>query len=176
MPTAMIGQNPLCDGQVLIEGEVLMALGTYRQQKLSDAEAGGLLLGFRRGPHLHVTACTQPFPADKRTRTSFNRGCAGHAEIAYKRWRASQERMDYLGEWHSHPEAKASPSGIDLREWRKLLGDRRDALFFLVVGIDRHWFGVGMQTRIEPISMRRAGDEPLQAPTFAAHDENCSHR
>lgn len=176
MPTAMIGQNPLCDGQVLIEGEVLIALDTYRQHKSSDAEAGGLLLGFRRGSHLHVTACTQPFPADKRTRTSFKRTCAGHAEIAYTRWRTSQERMDYLGEWHSHPEAKASPSGIDLREWRKLLGDRRDALFFLIVGINKHWFGIGMQSRIEPMSMRSAGNEQLQAATSAARDENCSHR
>lgn len=172
----MIGQNPLYDGQVLIEGEVLMALGTYRQQKLSDAEAGGLLLGFRRGPHLHVTTCTQPFPADKRTRTSFKRGCAGHAAIAYKRWRASQERMDYLGEWHSHPETQASPSGIDLREWRKLLEDRRDALFFLIVGIDRHWYGVGMQSRIEPIAMRSAGNELLQASMDAAHGENRRRR
>jgi integrative and conjugative element protein (TIGR02256 family) len=161
----MIGQNPLCNGQVLIEGEVLKTLDTYRQHKSSDAEAGGLLLGFRRGPHLHVTACTQPFPADGRTRTSFKRACAGHAEIAYKRWRTSQERMDYLGEWHSHPEAKAYPSGIDLREWRKLLGDRHDALFFLIVGIDEHWYGAGMRSRIEPISMRSADDGPLQPAT-----------
>lgn len=170
----MIGQNPLCDGQVLIEGEVLMALDTYRQHKLSDAEAGGLLLGFRRGSHLHVTACTEPFPADKRDRTSFKRSCAGHAEVAFKRWRASQERIDYLGEWHSHPEVKASPSGIDLREWRKLLGDRRDALLFLIIGIDRHWYGVGMQSRVEAISMRIAGNEPLRAATSAAHDGNRS--
>lgn len=162
MPTAMIGQNPLCDGTVLIEGEVLRALDTYRQHKSTDAEAGGLLLGFRRGPHLHVTACTQPFPADRRTRTSFKRACAGHAEIAYMRWRASQERMDYLGEWHSHPEAKAAPSGIDLREWRKLLGNRRP-LFFLIVGIDRHWYGVGMQSQIEEISMGSTCNAPLQA-------------
>jgi integrative and conjugative element protein (TIGR02256 family) len=167
MSTAIIGQNPLCDGQVLIEGEVLRALGTYRQLNSSDAEAGGLLLGFRRGPHLHVTACTQPFPADKRTRTSFKRTCAGHAEIAYQRWCASQERMDYLGEWHSHPEATASPSGIDLREWQKLLRDRRDALVFLIVGIDRYWHGIGMQSRIEPLSVRSAGNELLQAAAFA---------
>ena len=170
MPTAMTGQNPLCDGQVLIESEVLKAVGAYRQHKSSDAEAGGLLLGFRRGPHLHIASCTQPFPADKRTRTSFKRTCAGHAEIAYQRWRTSQERMDYLGEWHSHPEMNASPSGIDLREWRKLLGGRHDALFFLIVGIDRHWYGVGMQSRIEPISMKSAGNEPQQVSTFAAHD------
>lgn len=176
MPTAMIGQNPLCNGQVLIEGEVLKALNTYRQHKSSDAEAGGLLLGFRRGPHLHVTACTQPFPADKRTRTSFKRACAGHAEIAYKRWCESQERMDYLGEWHSHPEANASPSGIDLREWRKLLEGRRDALLFLILGTDGHWYGVGMQSRIEPMTMKSAGNEPLHAGTLATRDEKRSHR
>lgn len=153
----MIGQNPLCDGQVLIEGEVLRALDTYRQHKSSDAEAGGLLLGFRRGPHLHVTAYTQPFSTDQRTRASFKRACAGHAEIAYERWRTSQEHMDYLGEWHSHPESKASPSSIDLQEWRKLLRNRGDGLVFLIVGIDEHWYGMGTQTQIERIPMSIAG-------------------
>lgn len=155
MPTAMIGPNPLCEGQILIESEVLIALEAYRQRKSSDPEAGGLLLGFRRGPHLHVTASTKPFPTDRRTRISFNRERAGHAEAAYEYWRTSGECMDYLGEWHSHPEAEASPSGIDLHEWRMLLRNRSSALLFVIIGNNEHWCGVGLQSRIERVSARR---------------------
>lgn len=156
----MMGRNPFSDGQVLIECEVMKVLDIYRQHDSSDAEAGGLLLGFRRGSHLHVVTCTQPCPTDRRTRTTFKRGCSGHARIAYERWRESQERIDYLGEWHSHPEAQASPSGVDLREWRKLIRNRHDALIFLIVGIERDWYGVSIQSQIEPISMRHVSNEP----------------
>lgn len=171
----MIGQNPLGEGRILIEGEVLAALDVYRQHKMADSEAGGLLLGYRRGPHLHITTCTRPFPTDKRTRTSFKRACAGHAEIANERWRTSEERMDYLGEWHSHPEAKASPSGIDLREWHKLLRNRSEALVFLIVGIDEDWYGIGMLSRIEP--MRIVGNEaPPDSGIVAPYGETRSDR
>lgn len=161
----MIGSNPLSEGQVLIEGGVLVRLNAYRQRAWSDAEAGGLLLGFRRGPHLHVTACTLPFPTDRRTRTSFNRECAGHAKIAYEFWQESGERMDYLGEWHSHPEAKASPSSIDLHEWRTLLRNQSSALLFLILGTRQDWYGVGSHPKIENVYMRTA-DEELGKPVL----------
>lgn len=152
----MIGPNPLSEGLVLVEAEVLATLNAFRQRGSYDTEAGGLLLGFRRGAHLHVTACTKPFPTDVRTRISFNRAVTGHDRIAYERWLASDERMDYVGEWHSHPEANAAPSSIDLYEWRKLLQNRPDALLFLVIGTGRDWYGIGAHSKIERVAMRRA--------------------
>lgn len=139
----MIASNPFGQGRVLIEDDVVSALDQFRQRVLGDPEAGGLLLGFRRGPHLHVTEFTPPYPTDRRTRTSFKRACEGHAEAALRRWRATDEHLDYVGEWHSHPEEHASPSAVDLREWRTLLRERHTPLVFLILGLSADWLGVG---------------------------------
>src|SRR5690242_771672 len=106
----MIGDNPLARGRVLIEGDVLNELDRYRQRRSHDTESGGLLLGYRRGLHLHVTSITSPQSSDRATRVSFRRACEGHARIAVNQWLSSGRQKDYLGEWHTHPEVRASPS------------------------------------------------------------------
>lgn len=165
MSTALIGPNPFCEGQILIESTVLVSLSSYRQRRPGDLEAGGLLLGFRRGPHLHVTACTKPFPTDRRTRISFERECAGHAEAAYEHWRTSNGCVDYLGEWHSHPEAKASPSSIDLHGWRGLLRPRLNALLFVILGTKEHWYGIGLKSQIAQMSVEHSNSAcPMPEP------------
>ena len=59
--------------------------------------------------------------------------------------------MDYLGEWHTHPEDLPKPSDKDLREWRILLREQRRPLVFLIVGLKGCWVGVGSGSTIAPI-------------------------
>lgn len=151
MPPHMIGSHPFAQGRVLVEDSVLSGLEPYRQRRRRDFEAGGLLLGFRRGPHLHITQFTHPYASDQRTPISFRRARTGHARCAHERWLASGKTMDYVGEWHTHPQIHPSPSNIDWREWQKILSARTNAMVFLVLGTSSDWLGIGLRDEIERV-------------------------
>jgi integrative and conjugative element protein (TIGR02256 family) len=52
--------------------------------------------------------------------------------------------MDYIGEWHTHPENDPQPSTLDLDEWCKICSRREDPMVFLIQGTLRQWVGVGL--------------------------------
>ena len=95
-------------GIVYFRAQVLAQLVGFRQSNRTALEAGGLLLGHRRYPHLEVTQITVPASMDVRLRGLFVRQDPTHRSVATTRWRKSKRRVDVLGEWHTHPE-KASP-------------------------------------------------------------------
>ncbi|HBO1343781.1 Mov34/MPN/PAD-1 family protein [Pseudomonas aeruginosa] len=111
---------------VYIHSSVLEDILKFIQARESDPEAGGILLGKVRGPHLEIIEATKPSRFDKRLRYLFERSPHGHRRIAFQRWRHSKGEIRYLGEWHTHPEDHPNPSGTDLHEWRKLAVDRID--------------------------------------------------
>lgn len=109
-----------------IHPSVLMNVSAFMQLAESDPEAGGILLGKVRGPHVEIIEATHPSPIDTRSRYSFQRSPLFHRRRAFRQWRSSKGAIRYLGEWHTHPEDHPSPSRIDLVEWRKLAVDRID--------------------------------------------------
>jgi integrative and conjugative element protein (TIGR02256 family) len=108
---------------ILFSSQSLEQMAGWRQSGALP-EAGGLLLGFRRGDHFEVLTATTPFPTDLRTRHGFIRNPNGHQQEATRLWQESKGTVDYLGEWHTHPEALPTPSSLDLKEWRKLVAKR----------------------------------------------------
>lgn len=141
------------DAFVLLEASLLNAIFAWRQRNSAAPEAGGILLGLRRGEHVHVTGITQPGPDDRRARTAFHRARAFHQQQAWRQWRASGGVTDYLGEWHTHPEASPSPSARDIVEWRALQRRYSVPLLFLIVGTgDEMWFGLGFGTGLRRVS------------------------
>uniref|UniRef100_UPI00391990A8 Mov34/MPN/PAD-1 family protein n=1 Tax=Hylemonella sp. TaxID=2066020 RepID=UPI00391990A8 len=133
---------------MLIEQHVLARISTFRQVHKDDTEAGGILLGFRRGEHLHIVDSTTPMTGDLRTKYSFDRRDPGHQVAATNAWKASNGCIDYLGEWHTHPESHPKPSSLDLREWRNLCRPKSDPLMFLILGIQGCWLGLGDAKRV----------------------------
>ena len=129
--------------KVLVEAEPLECLDAYWQDRTSKPEAGGILLGFRRGAHLHVTAATVPQPVDHSNRYWFKRSATSHQEIALTRSQDIGQTMDYLGDWHTHPEPRPIPSGHDVGEWRKICASRPQPMVFAIVGWSGEiWLGV----------------------------------
>lgn len=146
MFAAVTGDNPCSwGGQVLIEAAVLITVSRYRQNAPQKTEAGGILLGQRRGKHVHVIEATKPAHTDRRTRMRFDRASATHQEIATARWHASGGTIDYIGEWHTHPEDRPSPSLIDREAWLAICQARApSAMIFIIAGMaEHHWFGLG---------------------------------
>jgi integrative and conjugative element protein (TIGR02256 family) len=147
----MILGNPLGprESRILIEDSVIANVGAFRQVEPSAVEAGGILLGFRRDTHLHVAIATPPGPLDRRRKFHFYRDVQFHAEIALSQWAKTQETMDYIGEWHTHPEDRPQPSALDLQEWRQICRRRNEPMVFMIQGILGRWIGVGLGRNIK---------------------------
>jgi integrative and conjugative element protein (TIGR02256 family) len=139
----------LADALLLVEPEVLETLNPFRQMSAHCLEAGGILIGYRRGPHLHVVEATVPGQLDRRARCGFERADPSHEEIAHLRWTQSRQRLDYMGEWHTHPESAPTPSTLDRREWTLILRDRNHPMIFLILGLSDSWVGIGHRGVIE---------------------------
>ena len=113
------------------------------------------------GRYLHgsndivIDAATEPMPGDRRTRYSFYRDKKRHQAALDAAWRASNGTCTYLGEWHTHPEAYPSPSGIDWKDWARRL--REDSYFsellFLIVGTEQiaAWAGRSASLPRQPL-------------------------
>jgi integrative and conjugative element protein (TIGR02256 family) len=161
----MLLDHPLQPGaRLLVEERVLRQLRAHRQVDDKTTEAGGILVGYRRGDHLHVVAATPPGPRDVRERYAFERQDPIHQARATKGWRRSGGRQDYLGEWHTHAEALPRPSQIDFVEWRKLGCMRHLPMVFIVVGRDGFWFGVGDAQRVLQAEGQPHGLEAANVP------------
>lgn len=137
---------------LLVEPQLLERLAAFRQMETSAPEAGGILMGYRRGPHTHVTEATVPTSRDVRRRFGFFRHATHHQRVALRRWKESGETMDYVGEWHTHPEDDPSPSAVDLRHWREIAQGSTRPMVFLIVGRSSCWCGVGLKNYLTCVS------------------------
>lgn len=123
-------------GLILVRTAVLGQMHTYRQTCSDHLEAGGVLLGSLRGPHIDVVACTVPLPSDRRGRYVFERLDSGHVIAVKEVMKASKGTIGYVGEWHTHPEPFPAPSGQDLTNWVDLLHRTKQVLAMVIVGTE----------------------------------------
>lgn len=149
-------------GLLKISSEALNVLLQYRQLRSDSSEAGGVLIGrFIKGSNdIVIDIVSDPCKQDVRSRFKFIRSKKYHQEFIDQHWSESDGRLNYLGEWHSHPEEDPSPSPVDLADWtRKLSEDQIDAetTFFLIVGqaTVNVWEGNRSTLKIKPL--RRIG-------------------
>lgn len=153
-PVALVFGDPqLNNGLILLESEALIVVLRHRQLTAQAPESGGILLGYRRGLHLHVTHATSPGPKDRAARVSFERKDPTHQNQARQAWEASNHTIDYLGEWHTHPEAMPSPSSTDRRAWDEILGRRKELYAFIIAGtLENMWVGRGEGNALTPLA------------------------
>lgn len=133
---------------LLVESSLLQRLENFRQINITTPEAGGILMGYRRGMHTHVTEATFPASEDVQSRFGFVRRAAHHKHIAVRRWKDTGETLDYVGEWHTHPEDDPAPSDIDIHHWMKITRSSTRPMVFVIIGRKRNWCGVGWERGI----------------------------
>jgi integrative and conjugative element protein (TIGR02256 family) len=133
------------DGARLVEIADTVA-GTICRYSLppdNSCEAGGILIGSYRGPHIQIIACTEPLKRDRRARYLFDRRDAGHQRMAMQHWQRSGRTVTFVGEWHTHPERYPSPSALDRRTWQKVSGrNAAGNTVFIIRGYDGWWVGL----------------------------------
>lgn len=129
-------------GYLLIPSSIINIWDSYKQRQPSQLESGGILIGRRRDPHIELVSITEPDSSDIRHRQSFYRYSNKHREIATEAWRNSSGYLDYIGEWHTHPELTPSPSSIDVSEMKIIAKKLHPKIMVsVIVGIEEEWVG-----------------------------------
>lgn len=151
------------NGHLLIESAVMAKIAIHRQDQESKPEAGGILLGYRRDPHLHVIDATVPGQGDRALRTRFWRSALPHQRAAHEGWQRSGRTLDYVGEWHTHPQIIPFPSSIDIGEWAKISATRQgERMTFLILGMERSmWLGIDEGSGVRKLSPAPISGSPL---------------
>lgn len=138
---------------VILAEQVVAEIKRFNGPDEANLEAGGILLGCYRGPHVEILECTTPMPLDTRTRYGFVRRDPGHQRRAVAVWKASDRTVNFVGEWHTHPEERPSPSRVDRDTWANQMGRRRDdALVFVIGGRASFYCGWGENRRLVAMS------------------------
>lgn len=139
---------------IKISNNVVSLFHEYRQIGTRDTEAGGVLLGrfIRFSKNIVVDHVTAPMNRDIRRRYYFKKNRNDHQEAIQCIWEKSDGTCNYLGEWHTHPEPHPTPSGHDIKEWKKVLRDTicdSNELFFIIIGKESIGIWIGNRTSLE---------------------------
>lgn len=130
---------------VIFESEVISEIDRHRQHEyFQQPESCGVLLGEIRGDHIIVTNVSTPFPSDKRTPVGYHRDPAGHQQLVNYYHKISSGEIQYIGEWHTHPQLNAKPSMTDYIEWARTMEiptNKFKKLIFFIAGIEQDWLG-----------------------------------
>lgn len=128
------------DNHVVVMCDVVKRLYQYRQLHPASTEAGGILIGERRGRHIVITDISEPGLGDIRSRNQFTRKGEHHRHKANESFRTSGGYQDYVGEWHTHPEDHPHPSCLDMKSWRTGLSASQP-MVMLIIGRLSVWAG-----------------------------------
>ncbi|HIF9442350.1 TPA: Mov34/MPN/PAD-1 family protein [Photobacterium damselae] len=126
---------------VVIEPRAVNAMRALRQTDPSSHEAGGVLIGERRGENLVVQEVTTPSIEDISSRTCFIRKFSHHQSAIVNANFFSGGTSNYLGEWHTHPQDYPYPSNVDFQNWKLNLRGQKPCLV-AVIGRDGDWWSL----------------------------------
>ena len=98
--------------RLVLESSVVAHLEAHRQLRPQRREAGGQLFAAFSDGSVIVTEATGPRPTDRRTRTSYRADRKAEQQEILKR---HGRGFHYVGDWHTHPSPRPSPSDVDYR-------------------------------------------------------------
>jgi integrative and conjugative element protein (TIGR02256 family) len=144
---------------ILIEDIVVKNMRSYQQSEKGLPEACGILMGEKRGinqEYLILKHISTPQPSDIRQPYYYRRQANGHQEILNHYHKLSNGAIQYMGEWHTHPQKIAKPSLTDYMAWLQTCNFfTNTVLVFYIVGNEQDWIGIQINERIfEPIEYK----------------------
>ncbi len=96
---------------VRIGAQALATFDSHRQRRFFQREAGGQLFAQVRDNNWEIATATGPRSRDRRGRFSFWPHRASEQEEIFEHHALG---LDYVGDWHTHPEDTPTPSPDDL--------------------------------------------------------------
>ena len=120
--------------RIVFHPDVLNHFMNYRQLTATAREAGGQLFAVIANGRIEVVAATGPYPVDKRGRFSFSPSRFKERLDIFCMYRRG---LHYVGDWHTHPEPKPTPSSIDVANIREIFAKSRhhySGILLVIVG------------------------------------------
>lgn len=134
-------------GQILVlTDEVLAHFRLQRQTRPWHREAGGQLFARFDADRILLVEATGPRPSDRRCRMSYLPDRVAEQQEIDERF---PQGLHFVGDWHTHPEDRPSPSTVDLRStadgfWRS----RHSLHAFLMVIVGRAYPPSGLHVSL----------------------------
>ena len=133
----LIGRSARHREAVWILKDVVEYVRAHAQTGPFQCESGGQIFGRQVVGRLEIAHATGPYAGDERTRLSYRSDpIAARAAIEQQ----ASIGLTYVGEWHTHAEARPRPSGMDVLavdELRLRSGLAGTDFFLLIVGRDQ---------------------------------------
>ncbi|WP_110975951.1 Mov34/MPN/PAD-1 family protein [Acinetobacter sp. WCHAc060042] len=108
--------------EVYLTDSALHLIHLHRQYAdTKKAEACGIIIGEIRSKSLRVIDISPPAEDDERSIYSFYRKSKNHQIYLNKVHDISNGVLQYIGEWHTHPEVQPRPSNCDYKGWSQLM-------------------------------------------------------
>lgn len=136
--------------EVIFEPDALSAFHRHRQTNRWRKEAGGQLFARINGSRWEIKVATGPKDRDRRGRFMFWPDRQSEQEEIYS---FHSRGLDYVGDWHTHPQDEPKPSNSDLTSIGTIVTSSRHHLpGFLLVIVGRRTFPAGLWVSFHSIN------------------------
>lgn len=108
-------------------------------ERFSPLETGGVLMGWREGSDRIVAGLIGPGPRALHGRHMFLPDHAWQIDQIDRAFARTNGDLDYLGDWHTHPDGVAQMSEIDRRTLQKLGRKVPDAVMLIGAQDEGGW-------------------------------------
>jgi integrative and conjugative element protein (TIGR02256 family) len=122
---------PHCKQQLVFGQAALEIFSKYRQQEM-EPESGGLLFAEFAFPLIQIVEVSAPHATDRRWRTLFIPNRILQRQLIRQ---CFKKGLHFVGEWHTHPEPKPTPSGLDLKSMGDAFVKSRHELNYFIMAI-----------------------------------------
>jgi integrative and conjugative element protein (TIGR02256 family) len=123
---------------VWLSSRVMQSMSEYARD-LSPLENGGILLGWRSGEDRIIADLRGPGPLALHGRHCFLPDHKWQVAEINQAFEASRGDLDYLGDWHSHPDGVAEMSDLDSATLLRIARRVSAPLMLIVAGSGMEW-------------------------------------
>lgn len=152
---------------VWLSEHVMQSLSVHAQD-FSPLENGGILLGWRSGEDCIVVDLRGPGPRALHGRHCFIPDHAWQVEEIQRAFEQSCSDLDYLGDWHSHPDGVAEMSKVDSATLLRITQRVKGSIMLIVAGKGKDWSARCWKGHIHrSFLVRRLAAAPQNIKVFA---------
>jgi integrative and conjugative element protein (TIGR02256 family) len=148
---------------IRIGPQALATFDAHRQRRFYQREAGGQLFARVRDNDWEIASATGPRSRDRRGRFSFWPHRPSEQEEIFQHHALG---LDYVGDWHTHPEDVPTPSADDLSSIAEVVRRSTHHLSgFLLLIVGRRHFPIGLWASFHALGGNRVVAENTRFST-----------
>lgn len=153
--------------KVWLSSHVMQLMCDYARD-LSPLENGGIVLGWRSGKDRIVVDIRGPGPSALHGRHCFIPDHTWQVTEIHRAFEESGGDLDYLGDWHSHPDGVAEMSNLDSATLLRISRRVKEPLMLIVAGGGMNWAAWCWKGHLEGkfLRRRRLVAEPQEVEAF----------